>query len=169
MPPPENPAIVMAHAEDQATVEPAGRAGTGWLVVGLQRGAALPVLYGVSWIAVGWVADRVMGSETGAVTLGVLVTLFGVPVGVLAGMLLAAICAAVDRRSDRRLPRRTVAARVIGAAAAATALLTAAAFDYWAFFVGGPCALGLLSLWVWPLPERPPPPSDSARSPSGFP
>jgi hypothetical protein len=114
------------------------------------------VLYGVFWIVVGWVADRVTGSETGATNLGVVVTLFGVPVGVLAGTLLAAICAAVDRRSDRRLPRRTVAARVIGTAAAATALLAAAALDYWAFFVGGPCALGLASLWVWPLPERPP-------------
>jgi hypothetical protein len=126
-------------------------------MVGLQRGAALPVLYGVLWVLVGWVGDRVTGSETDLSGLGVvvwLVMLFGVPLGVLAGTLLAAICAAVDRRSDRRLPRRTVAARVIGTAAAVTALLAAAALDYWAFFVGVPCALGLVSLWVWPLPER---------------
>ena len=148
----------MASAEDQAGILPAGRRGTGWLMVGLQRGAALAVLYGVFWIVVDWVEDLVTGSRNMS-GLGVLVwlhLLFGVPLGVLAGTLLAAICAAVDRRSDRRLPRRTVAARVIGTAAAVTALLAAAALDYWVFFVGGPCALGLVSLWVWPLPERSP-------------
>lgn len=125
-------------------------------MVGLQRGATLPVLYGVLWIAVGWIADRVTSSETGAVTLGVLVTLFGVPVGAISGTLLAAICAVVDRRTGRRFPRRTVAVGVIGTVAAVTAILAAAGLDYWALFVGGPCALGLVSLWVWPLPERPP-------------
>lgn len=150
-----NTVVVMASAEDRVGVQPAGRAGTSWLVVGLQRGAALPVLYGLCWIAAGWVADRVSGSESGAVTLGVLVALFGVPVGVLAGTLLGTICAALDRRSDRKLPRRTVAVRVVGATAAVTALLAASALDYWALFVGGPCVLGLVSLWLWPLPERP--------------
>ena len=145
----------MASAEDQAGNSPAGRRGTGWLMVGLQRGAALPVLYGVLYIAFGWVADRVTGSETGMVNFGLGVVIFGVPFGVLAGTLLATICAAVDWRSDRRLPRRTVAARVVGTATAVSFYgVPAWGLENWVIYVGGAGALGLVSLWVWPLPER---------------
>ena len=137
-------------------MEHASPSGSGWLTVGLQRGVALSVLYGLLWIAVAWVAARVAGSETDVVFLGLVFALFGLPVGALVGILLAAVCAAVDRRTERRLARRTVAVRVIGAVAAVTALLAVAGLDYWAVFVGGPCVLGLVSLWVWPLPDRPP-------------
>ena len=51
-------------------MEPASPSGSGWLTVGLQRGVALSVLYGLLWIAVAWVAARVAGSETDVVFLG---------------------------------------------------------------------------------------------------
>ncbi|MEZ5350732.1 MAG: hypothetical protein R2714_16260 [Microthrixaceae bacterium] len=147
----------MASVQDQKGIEPTGRTGTGWLMVGLQRGVALSVLYGSLWIAVAWIANRVRGPETDVVTLGLVLALFGLPIGALAGTLLAAVCAVVDRRKEGRLTRRTVAVRVIGTVAVVTALLAAAGLDYWAVYVGGPCALGLASLWIWPLPDRRPP------------
>ena len=144
----------MGGAEDQRGVEASSPSGSGWLIVGLRRGVALAALYGLLCIALAWIAGRVTGSEWDLVALGLLFAVFGLPVGALAGILLAVLCAAVDSRTERRLTRRDVAVRVIATVAAATALLAIAALDHWAVFVGGPCLLGLVSLWVWPLPDR---------------
>lgn len=150
--------------EHHEGTDPAEGSGTSWLLVGLERGVALGVVYGVLWMAVGGVVDLVSDSETGTVSFGFMITLVGFPVGALAGTLLGMICAVVDRRTGRRLTRRTVAARVIGTVAVATGLWAAAGIDYWAIFVGGPCALGLVSLWAWRLPERPPPKLKAIRA-----
>jgi hypothetical protein len=139
------------------------RAGTSWLVVGLVRGVVLPVVYGMLWMVGGWIADLVVRSETGIVQLGFYFAVFGIPFGAAAGVALGAICAAVDWKTARRLTRRRVAVWVVGSVMAGTALVAATALDFWAIYVGGPGALGLASLWVWPLPQRRPQQSDTSR------
>lgn len=129
--------------------------GTGWLLVGLQRGVVLPVVYAALWAAFGALFDWVSGSSAPVAPLAVWLGLFGVPVGALAGVLLGAVCALVDRWTGGVLGRRAVAVRVVMAVAAVSAVLAAAAFEFWVVFVGGPAALAVASFWVWPLPARP--------------